>query len=123
MYRYIVSLIIAVLLVSAAACTKKATFHPLDPTQSYEPTSELRMFRNYPDLPYIEIGTLRAVGRNKDKLLSSIRKQAMKIGAQGLVVKPPGERSNEYVSQRRKQFGKREYIMEAVALRFKTKEN
>ena len=105
MYRYIVSLIIAVLLVSAAACTK-AKFHPLDPTQSYEPTSELRMFRNYPDLPYIEIGTLRAVGPNKEKLLSSIRKQAMKIGAQGLVVKPLAERSNKYVSQRRKQFGK-----------------
>ena len=118
MYRYAASLVLAVLLAGSGACTK-ATFRPLDATRSYEPTREVKMFRNYPDVPYEEIGTLRAVGPNKDKLLSSIRKRAMKIGAQAIVVKPTAERSNEYVSQRRREFGKAEYIMEAVALRFK----
>jgi hypothetical protein len=122
MYRYAVSLVLAVLLVSGAACTK-VSFRPLDSARSYQPTSEVKIFRNYPDLPYEEIGTLRAVGRNKDKLLESIRKQAMKIGAQALVVKPTAERSNDYTSQRQgKEFGKKEFIMEAVALRLKPQE-
>ena len=122
MYRYAASLVLAVLLFSGAACTK-ATFRALDATRSYESTKEVKMFRNYPDLPYEEIGTLRAVGRNKDKLLKSIRKRAMKIGAQAIVVKPSAERSNEYTSQRRSEFSKVEYIMEAVALRFKASDN
>ncbi len=119
MDKYIAGLVLAVLLISGAACTK-ASFRPLDPARSYEPTRELQMFRNYPDVPYEEIGTIRAVGPNKAKLLKSIRKRAMKIGAQAIVVKPPAARSNEYVSQRRREFAKEEYIMEAVALRFKT---
>jgi|SaaInlStandDraft_4_1057021.scaffolds.fasta_scaffold174761_1 hypothetical protein len=119
MYRFVASLVLAVLLAGGAACTK-VTFRPLNPASSYEPTSEVKMFRNFPDLPYEEIGTLRAVGGNKDKLLKNIRKQAMKIGAQALVIKPTAERSNEYVSRRQgPEFGKKEYIMEAVALRFK----
>lgn len=123
MYRYAASLVLVALFLGGAACTK-ATFRPLDSTQSYESTKEVRMFRNYPDLPYYEIGMLRAVGPNKDKLLKSIRKQAMKIGAQAIVVKPMAERSNKYTSQRQSMgFSKVEYIMEAVALRFKTVEN
>ncbi|MBW7998131.1 MAG: hypothetical protein FVQ81_16495 [Candidatus Glassbacteria bacterium] len=110
--------IAGVALAAVAACTK-TNFRPVDPTRIYESTESLRMFRNFPDVPYIEIGTLRAVGPNKDKLLKSIRKRAMKIGAQAIVVKPTAERSNEYVSrQRGSEFSKVEYIMEAVALRF-----
>ena len=119
MYRYTASLVLLVLLVSGAACTK-ATFRPLDPAaaHSYEPVGEVKVFRNYPDVPYKELGTLRAVGPNKAKLLKSIIKRAKKVGAQAIVVKPPAERTNEYVSQRRSEFSKVEYIMEAVALRF-----
>ncbi len=126
MKRYSSSVFIGnflILFLTLAACTK-VKFHPLDTTGSYKPTSELKMFRNYPTEPYIVLGTFRAVGPHKDKLLKSIRERALKIGAQALVVKPIAERSNKYTGQRQsREFSKVEYIMEAEAIRFKPKEN
>ena len=111
--------IVVALLAGMSACTK-VSYKPLDPNQSYKKTGTVRLFRNFPDVPYMQIGTLRAIGPDKDKLLASIVKRAKKIGAQGLVVKPVAERSNSYDSEFRKNdFTKVEYIMEAVALRFK----
>ena len=122
MYKAIRLVPALVLLVGIAACTK-VSYQPLDPNQTYGASSELKIFHNYPDAPYEEIGTLRAVGPDKDKLLENIRARALKIGAQGLVVKPVAERTNSYEAQRlSKNLSKVEYIMEAVALRFKTPE-
>lgn len=110
------------MLAGFAACTK-VSYKPLDPNQGYSKSSDVKTFRNFPDVPYEEIGTLRAIGPDKDKLLESIRAKAMKVGAQAIVVKPIAERSNSYDSQfRSNEFGKVEYILEAVALRFKTQE-
>jgi len=111
------ALLLTLLLVSLSACTK-SYFKPTDPTRSYEPTAKVDVYRNYPDTSYIEIGTLRVIGRDKDKLLAEIREQARQAGAEAIVVKPAAVRTNEYVSSRRREFGKLEYILEAIALRY-----
>jgi len=121
-YKVLFLVLFAASMAGFTACTK-VSFQPLDPNQGYSESSEVKTFRNFPDVPYEEIGTLRAVGPDKDKLLESVRAKAMKVGAQAIVVKPIAERSNSYDSQfRSNEFGKVEYILEAVALRFKTPE-
>jgi hypothetical protein len=94
-------------------------FQPANPSVSYEPTDSVIVFRGLPDGDYINIGTIRVVGRDRDDLLKDIRDRARKIGAHAVAVKPPAVRTNAYVSERRQEFGKVEYIMEAEALRRK----
>lgn len=118
MYRYAAGFAVVVVLVAVSACTK-ANFHPVNPSISYSPTEQVRVFRNYPDTAYYEIGTIRVVGPDKDKLAERVREEARKVGAQAVVVKPAAVRSNAYTSQQQgTRFAKVEYIMEAVALRF-----
>ena len=118
------TLVIAALVLAAMAACTKVSFTPVDSSRKFDATNGVRLFKNYPDVPYEEIGSLRAVGPNKDKLLASISKRAQKIGAHALVVKPVATRSNSYSSEfRSNEFGKVEYIMEAVALRFQKAPN
>ena len=101
--------------ISGCVSTK---YFPAQGAGKYPPSDTLEEFRNYPGRPYTVIGTITALGRSQQKIMEKIRARAMKAGAHAIVVKPPARITQQFESQRRKEFGKSEWKYEAILIRF-----
>ena len=102
---------------AAAGCVS-LKYQPAAGVGKYPPTDNLVVFRNYPDRAHTVIGTITAKGRSEKKIMDQIKEKAMKAGAHAIVVKPPARFTQEYASQRKKEFGKSEWKFEAILIRF-----
>lgn len=102
---------------TTAGCVS-TKYQPAAGVGKYPPTDNLEVLRNYPDRTHTVLGTISAVGRSERKIMDKIREKAMKAGAHAIVVKPPARITQQYESQRRKEFGKSEWKYEAVLIRF-----
>ena len=117
-----VSCLAAMIWLTAASGCVKTSYTPAKGAESYAPTKDLVVLTYYPEQPYIVIGTLRARGVSQEKILAELRKQALRKGAEGIIVKPAAEVGNEYASERRSEFKKSELLVEAIAFRYKKPE-
>ena len=74
----------------------------------------------------VDAWNAQQVAQRQDKtnqeILTELRKQALRKGAEGIIVKPAAEIGNEYASERRSEFKKSELLVEAIAFRYKKPE-
>ena len=65
------------------------------------------------------MGLITAEGNNENKLLENMKKKAMSVGADGLVLRKAREFSQKYASERRTEFASYKIRWEALAIRLK----
>lgn len=106
-------------LVLAAGCVA-TKYIPAEGAKSYPPTEDLRVFHSSPPEGTYEIlGIVAAEGMNENKLLENLKKKAMSVGAEGLILRRFSELSKEYASERRTEFASHKVRYEGIAIRFK----
>ena len=94
-------------------------FYPAEGAKRYPPTKEIKLMRTSPPEDAYEIlGIVSAEGNNENKLLENLKKKAMLVGADGLIVRRARGLSSVYESERRTQFEKYEVRLEGIAIRF-----
>jgi len=113
-----VSALLCLVLDMALTGCVKTKYQPVAGAGKYSPTDTLLVLRNYPDRTYTVLGTITASGGSEKKIMEKIKEKAMKAGAHAIVVKPPARITQQYESQRRKEFGKSEWKFEAILIRF-----
>ncbi|HUU29663.1 MAG TPA: hypothetical protein VM123_17815 [archaeon] len=114
---FIVPAVLGIIMISA--CVKSEYVPYGDLKETFAPTDSVLVYRDYPDQPYVIIGIVTATGINQGKLFSRLKKEAMSVGANAIIMKRMQELTQEYASERRSEFSTRKLRLEAVAIRFK----
>ena len=118
-YIFGISYLIITLIFLAAGCVT-TKYLPAEGAKSYPPTKQIRVLSSSPPENTFEVlGLVTAEGTNKRKLLENLKKKAMSVGAEGLIIRMASEISSEYASERRREFSTYEIRFEGIAIRFK----
>ena len=95
-------------------------FYPAEGAKRYPPTTQIKVFRSSPPEGTYEIlGIATAEGGNDNKLLSNLKKKAMSVGADGLILRRVSEITGSYASERRSEFSTYKIRYEGIAIKFK----
>ncbi len=109
---------LALLFLLTAGCVS-ASFSPAPGTPSYPSTKSVMILKGIPEKPYVELGEITARGQDERRIIDHIRKQAMKVGAEAIILTPSQTRVSGIKEQRQGQFATTEVLMRAIAIRFK----
>ncbi|MCE5272125.1 hypothetical protein LLH00_12685 [bacterium] len=109
---------LAFLLLLTAGCVN-AQFNPAPGAPSYPATRNVMVLKGIPEKPYIELGEITARGQDEHRMLERIRKQAMEVGAEAIILTPTQTRTSGIKEQHQGQFATTEVLMRAIAIRFK----
>ena len=116
-FRVFVMAAIAVFGLTGCIATK---FYPAEGARRYPPTTQIKVFRSSPPEGTYEIlGIVSAEGRNDNKLLANLKKKAMSVGADGLILRRVSEVTGTYASERREEFSTYKMRYEGIAIKFK----
>ncbi len=108
---------LAAIVLTGCVATK---FLPAEGAKRYPPAAQIKVFRTSPPEGTYEIlGIVTAEGLNENKLLINLKKKAMSVGADGLILRRASELSGSYTSEWRTEFKKYKIRYEAVAIKFK----
>jgi len=118
-FRVFLALALAVFALSGCVKTR---FFPAEGAERYPPTKEIRVLRSSPPEDSYEIlGIVTAEGPDENKLLAQLKKKAMLVGADGVIIRATRDLSSTYASERRTEFTKYKFRLEAIAIKFKKK--
>jgi hypothetical protein len=83
--------LLPILLIVGCAPKVKVNYLAFDTSVTYLSTDTVQVFWEKPNRDFIVIGLLSttATKANEEKLLEVLRKKAMSVGAQGLILRPP----------------------------------
>ncbi len=72
----------------------RVKYVPVD-TATYRRTDSIKVYVERPNVPYKELGIITAEGSDYDdkKLFDMLKEKAMSVGAQGIIMSPPSQRS------------------------------
>lgn len=95
MVTQIVVIVLIILFISGCSNVK---FIPLD-SATYPPTDSVKVYLEKPNVPYKELGVITAESSDggEGKLLNMLKEKAMAIGAHGIIVRPPSQRTRTVV--------------------------
>ena len=116
--------LLALLALLVSGCVS-VSYLPTDDNITYPPTNSLKVFWEKPDIPHKVIGMLIAEDYGEEELFAVLKKKAMSIGAQGIIMKSPTQqiRIYGYSSPRAGTFSaNRSHRLEAIAIRFNESE-
>ena len=117
LFRGLLPLALAVFALTGCVKTR---FFPAEGAERYPPTKEVRVLRSSPPEDSYEIlGIVTAEGPNEKKLLEQLKKKAMFVGADGIILRGATDLSGTYASERRTEFTRHRFRLEAIAIKFK----
>ena len=117
MIKQMTFLLIALALFSAGCVS--AQFHPAAGVPNYPASDKVLVLKSIPDRPYVTLGEITARGQDERRIVDSIRKKAMKAGAEAIILTPSESRTSGIKEQRQGQFAKEEILMRAIVIRFR----
>jgi len=101
---------LTVVMIFIGGCAS-VSYLPSDSSVIYPPTKKVNIYWSKPDFQYIEIGLLSIESKSSEEaLFEKIKKKAMEIGADGIIVKPATQATRASKDRRR---------LEAIAIKFK----
>jgi hypothetical protein len=103
-------LILVFLIIFIGGCAS-VSYLPSDTSIVYPPTKKVNVYWSKPEFKYIEIGLLSIESKSSEEaLFEKIKKKAMEIGADGIIVKPATQATRASKDKRR---------LEAIAIKFR----
>lgn len=72
------------------------SYLPTDDMLTYPPTNSLKIYWERPEVSYTIIGMLVAEGEGEEQLFAYIKKKAMSIGAQGIIMRMPAQQTETH---------------------------
>lgn len=105
-----IPMLLTFVLMFSGGCAS-VSYLPSDSSAVYPPTKKVNIYWSKPDFKYTEIGLLSIESsRSEEALFEKLKKKAMEIGADGLIVKPATQATRASKDKRR---------LEAIAIKFK----
>ena len=116
-FRKLIRVALAAIALTGCVTTK---FFPAEGAKRYPPTTQIRVFRSSPPEETYEIlGIVTAEGLNENELQSNLKKKAMAVGADGLILRRASKITGSYSSERQREFSTQKIRHEGIAIKFK----
>jgi hypothetical protein len=96
--RIVVQIVVIALVILFISGCSSVKFIPLD-SATYPPTDSVKVYWEKPNVPYKEFGVITAESSEggEEKLLNMVKEKAMAVGAQGIIVRPPNQRTRTVI--------------------------